>query len=118
MTAIVSRRKVLGGFVGLVAAFDGTPRLFAQESSATPERGPAPADGLAAMLRHVPAELPELESPQDAWIQYADIATQIAAAGVETPEAGDEDAVARWREAVRWLAFPPSIGPFWLSPDI
>jgi hypothetical protein len=70
------------------------------------------------MLRHVPAELPELESPQDAWIQYADIATKIAAAGVSLPDAGDEDAVARWREAVRWLALPSSVGPYWLSPTI
>ncbi|MDP9070138.1 MAG: hypothetical protein M3N68_02390, partial [Actinomycetota bacterium] len=56
----------------------------AQEGSPAPS--PDGASGLTEMLAHVPADLPELESPEHAIVAYADIAAQLKAVGVEAPE--------------------------------
>ncbi len=82
----------------------------AQEGSPAPS--PDGASGLTEMLAHVPADLPELESPEQAIVAYADIAAQLKAVGVEAPESVDDEGFGRWQRATAGLAMPSRASEF------
>jgi hypothetical protein len=67
----------------------------------------APAgSALQAMLASVPAELPELDDPDQAIIAYADIAGQLDAFDLAAPEGMTDDGTAAWAVAITGLPLP------------
>ncbi len=72
------------------------------------------AGGLAAML----SRLPDRPLLAGAVVNYADVARQTAAMGVETPrDARDEEATQRWIAAIRPLSLPQATGRYWTLPE-
>jgi len=93
---IVSIGLVLISLVGTVSA-------AAQEGPPPSENG---VSGLADMFARVPADLPELDDPDQAIISFADIAAQLDAVGVEAPESFEDEEFGRWMRVTYGLAMP------------
>lgn len=101
-TLLIGRLLLL---LSIVTAATWGPAL-ASAQDGTPSVAPAGGSGLASLLALVPATLPELEEPERATITYADLATQLAAVGVEPPDDVDDDAFRSWTAATMGLSLP------------
>jgi len=96
----------------LVAVVPAAPAYEALSSDAVPAPDHASlaqasaGSELQAMLAIVPAELAELDDPDQAIIAYADIATQLAAFDLAAPDRMTDDGVTAWATAITGLPLP------------
>ena len=87
------------------------------QTQVTAQEGAPPSaaddgEGLEAMLARVPADLPELEEPENAIVTYANIAAQLEAVGGEPPESVDDEEFGRWISATFGLAMPSTAAQY------
>ncbi len=99
-------RRMLSRAAGLAvaaAAAGGPVATLAQ--GATPAAQPA-SGGLAEMLALAPASYPWVEEPENLTINVADIAAQLAVAGVTPPDTMDDPDARQWVTATFGMAMP------------
>lgn len=75
----------------------------AQDASPTTEADPS---GLQAMLERIPASITEMDGFEQVTIAYADIAAQLDAVGVISPESVDDEGFRDWVAATGTLYVP------------
>jgi hypothetical protein len=103
--------------LGVALLLSSPITAYAQEAtpSPSPTAGGANATFLG-MLALAPDILDASEPPQSEIAEFADVALQLAAVGVRSPNPEDAQALDLWRRATWWLALPQDLASHAFDP--